>query len=518
MTDAEEPRRRIAVLGGGISGLTAAYILARARQAGAPIEEFLIEARDRLGGLIQTEQVEGFVVEAGPDGFLTEKPEAASLCRELGLGDSLLGSNDRERRTYILHRGRLVPLPDGLQLFVPTRLWPLLTTPLLSLPNKLAILTEWFGNQEQAPSGRDAHSAPRQFAGRTDSGPRPPLRTPSDEQSQTEDESVASFVRRHFGRGMLENIADPLLAGIFGGDSDYLSVRSVLPRFCDMEQKYGSLMRAVLEAKRQRRKANRSAMGPSLKPAPAAQPPLFMTLREGLQQIVTQLRNHLESSRVHLGQRVLGIEPAPASLGRGYKIRCEGDATHEADSIIFTLPTYECGRLLFPLNPTLAGSLAAIPYTSALTVALGYDGGTSARLPSGFGFLVPRKEKRRLLACTFVHTKFSHRAPPGRALLRCFLGGSRDPEVLNLSDAEIVSIVRGELQSILSVSAEPEFIRIHRWPSSMPQYVLGHEERVNKIHRQIEHHPGLFLAGNAYSGIGIPDCIRTGKTAAERAL
>ena len=286
----EQPnRKRVAVLGGGIAGLAAAYTLARARQAGAPVEELLIEARGRLGGVIRTEHLEGFVIEAGPDSFLAEKPEAAALARELGLADSLLGSNDLERRTYILHRGRLVALPDGLMFLVPTRLWPMVTTPLLPLRSKLAMAAELF-------------AAP-----------------PSQNSSQGSDESVSSFVRRHFGEAMLENIADPLLAGVYGGDSGALSVRSVLPRFWEMERKHGSLTRATLRAMRQRRKANASGNAQPDSAGTGAAPrsalPLFMTLKGGLEQLTGKLAEHLEKTRVHLGRRVAGIELAPGGPG-----------------------------------------------------------------------------------------------------------------------------------------------------------------------------------------------------------
>ena len=506
LTNAERKPQRVAVLGGGISGLTAAYTLARARQSGAPIEEFLIEGRSRLGGLVRTEHVDGFVVEGGPDSFLAEKPEATSLCRELGLGDSLLGSNDAGRRTYILYQGRLVPLPDGLQLFVPTRLWPLLKTPLLPARSKLAILAEW-------------------LAGRPESGSAPAGEVRSPLHSETSDESVASFICRQFGGGLLENIVDPLLAGIFGGDSTCLSVRSVLPRFREMEQQYGSLIRAARRGRPLGRPGRgrhvETKGGTSRVPLP---PPLFMTLRDGLEQLVEALKKYLISSRVHLGQQVIGIESArpsrvgaTGSVARAYTIRCEGDTSYEADAIILALPAHECSRILSCFDPALSETLATVPYSSALTVAVGYDAGASDQIPSGFGFLVPRKEKRRLLACTFVHGKFGHRVPPGYALLRCFLGGVRDPQVLHLGDDEIISIVRRELQAILNLSVDPLFYRVYRWPSSMPQYTVGHEERIKAVQRQLANHPGLFFAGNAYSGIGISDCIRTGKAAAEKA-
>lgn len=476
----QESRRKIAVLGGGISGLTAAYVLARARQAGAPIEEFLIEGKDRLGGVIQTEIVDGFVIEAGPDSFLTEKPEAAALCRELGIGDSLLGSNDSERRTYILHRGKLTPLPDGLMLLVPTRLWPMVNTPLLPLRSKVAMASEWM----MAPPNNN------------------------------EDESVADFVRRHFGSAMLDNIADPLLAGVYGGDSALLSARSVLNRFWKMEKKHGSLTRAVLQARRQR-KADAKERGVT---TPRTTPPLFTTLKHGLCQLTETLIKNLESARLHTGQRVAAIELVSTGSGPRYHIRCDGNVSYSADAVVMAMPAHACSRLLRGLDPALAESLDTVPYNSAMTVALAYNEETARHLPPGFGFLVPRKENRRLLACTFVQGKFAHRAPQGKALLRCFLGGSRDQDVLKLGDQEIFALVRHDLASILNLEAEPLFHRIHRWPASMAQYQVGHEEAVARIAAQMENHPGLGLAGNAYSGIGISDCVRTGRAAAERVL
>ena len=470
-------------MGGGIAGLSAAYTLARARRDGAPIDVTLFEGRDRLGGVIHTERVEGFVIEGGPDSFLAEKPEAAALARELGLGDQLLGSNDRERKTYILHGGRLVPLPDGLMLLVPTRLWPMVTTPLIPLAGKVAMAAEWLN--------------------------LPPA-------CQAADESVASFVQRHFGEGMVENIVEPLLAGVYGGDCRQLSIRSVLPRFWEMERRYGSLTRATLRARRERIRAAEEArqFGDSARHQPL---PLFMTLRDGLDKLVSALAQSLENSQVQLETRVFSLEPPPCP-GHAYTIRLENGSTCEAEALVLALPAHEGAKLISPLNPSLATRLGEIPYSSSMTVSLAYERGAREMLPPGFGFLVPRKEKRRLMACTFVHAKFDHRAPAGKALVRCFLGGSADPEVLNLSDQEAVALVRRELQAILNFNPEPLFSRIHRWPSSMAQYVVGHAERVRAVEAESEKLPGLFLAGNAYSGIGISDCARTGRAAAERAL
>jgi protoporphyrinogen/coproporphyrinogen III oxidase len=488
--------RRVAVIGGGISGLAAAYTLARARQGGAPIEEMLFEAGPWLGGVIRTEIVDGFVVEAGPDSFLAEKPQAAAMAHVLGLGHDLIGSNDEARRTYIVHRGRVQPLPDGLIFLVPTRLWPLLTTPLLPLSTKLAAAREMFFSPPQA---------------------------------EREDESVASFVRRHFGKAMVDNIAAPLLAGVYGGDAAELSVRSVLPRFCEMERQHGSLTRATLKAMRQRQAAAKQskppAGSPSEKAATPSQLPLFMTLKGGLQQMTVKLASRIDKNRVLLCRRVQGIEfsaggpgGAADSCSRRFQIACEGDKTYDADSVILALPANLAGGLVSSLDHRLSELLEGIPYTSSMTVSLGFDEHARAALPAGFGFLVPRREQRRMLACTFVHAKFNHRAPEGKAMLRCFLGGAHDPDVLGIPDEDIVHGVRRELKEILNFAAEPLFYRVHRWPGSMAQYPVGHAVRVAAIEQRLEEMPGLYLAGNAFTGIGISDCIRTGKSAAEKAI
>jgi len=512
--------RRIAVLGGGITGLAAAYTLAKARHAGAPIEEFLLEACDQLGGHLRTEHVGGYVVEAGPDSFLAEKPEAAALCRELGLGGQLIGSNDAARRTYILHCGRLVPLPDGLMFLVPTRLWPTFWTPLLSFRSKAAIVADVFAPRPRS-QGKDGPAFNGSFF--------------SDDVVM-DDESVADFVRRHFGDSMLENIADPLLAGVYGGDAAGLSIRAVLPRFWEMEQKHGSLVRAVLAARRQRRRASCTdssrpgALG-SRSAVSGQTLPLFMTLRDGLGQLVEALAARLDPSRVHLGRRVISLRRAgpseaaegshaepPSPAGEGYVIGCEGGAAFAGDAVVLALPTYTCSRLLAPFDERLAQLLGGIPYTAALTVALGYDARALAGLPPGFGFLVPYREQRRMLACTFVHNKFPGRVAPGKGLLRCFLGGARDSSILDSDDTFIMNVIRSELHDILNLRAEPEFYQVHRWPASMPQYSVGHLQRIKLIQSHLEDVPAVFLAGNAYSGIGISDCVRTGRAAAERAV
>jgi len=486
--------KRIAIIGGGISGLSAAYYLERAKNSSSPLKPTpglsgppatlsdisyeLFEASPRLGGVMWTERVEGCLIEAGPDSFLSEKQSAAVLCRDLGIADQLVGSNDAQRKTYILVKGRLVPMPDGLMFMVPTKLMPTVTTPLFSMATKLRMAKEFFA--------------------------KPMLRE--------EDESAAEFVERHFGAEVVDRLADPLLSGVYGGDAARLSVRAVLPRFLDMEAKYGSLSRAMLAAmkKRPTTQASKNAR-------PGAPAPIFTSMFDGMQQLVDAVVAQLPRERLHTGTAVTGV----AREGGRWKV-ISGEGTREFDHVIIATPAYVAAALLKNVSAELSKLLAQIAYSSSVTVALGYDaakfdGKVNGNPPDGFGFLVPRSEGKRLLACTFVHNKFPHRAPEDKFLLRVFLGGSKDEAALELSDDEILRVVREDLYSILKLTAEPRFTRVYRWKRSMAQYEVGHLERVAEIGRLRSELPGLSLIGNAYSGIGVPDCIRTGMEAAGEA-
>ncbi|HYY68955.1 MAG TPA: protoporphyrinogen oxidase, partial [Terriglobales bacterium] len=380
---------RIAIIGGGISGLSAALRLERARREGADLGYTLFESSNRLGGVMRTERVDGCLIEAGPDSFLSEKQPARELCRELGIEDQLIGSHDAYRKTFVLVKGRLVEMPDGLQFMVPTKLLPTIATPLLSWGTKLRIMREFF-------------SKPHKLNG---------------------DESAAAFVGRHFGPEVVERLADPLLAGVYGGSAERLSVRAVLPRFVEMEANYGSLSRAMLAAGKKR-------------PVDGARP-VFTSMKDGMQQLVDAIAAQLDPSAIRMGTRI-------NALGRegSYWLALRQDSTAERfDRVILATPAYIAGGLLRSIEPHLASVLGEIAYTSSVTVALGYatagfDGRGSKR-EEGFGFLVPRSEGKRLLACTFVHNKFPHRAPENRLLLRVFLGGSHDPNVLQLGEEEI---------------------------------------------------------------------------------
>lgn len=454
---------RIAVIGGGISGLAAAFALQKRKQAGAALEFVLFESGSRLGGVLQTDHVEGCVLEAGPDSFLTEKPWASDLCRELGIDDQLIGSNDAERKTYILNMGRLTPIPDGMMFMVPTRLWPVFSSPLFSWKTKLKILREWFSK----PTG------------------------------DTADCSVAKFVARHYGREMVERLADPLLAGVYGGSADQLSVNAVLPRFVEMEAKYGSLGKGMLAARR----------GLSDEPRP-----LFTSLKNGMRQMVDALASRIPENLCRLNTSIASVVPESGK----WLLRSSG-RTEEFDATIIATPAYSAAELL-QSSGDLAGELRSINYSSSLTVSLVYDGSVRAMLPAGFGFLVPHVEGGRILAATFVHNKFPHRAPPNRAVVRCFLGGSKNEEVLAKGDAAIADIVRSELRRILNLHSEPLAGRISRWPRAMAQYEIGHSERLSRIRSFVEPAHGLALAGNAYSGIGIPDCVRLGTEAVQKVV
>jgi oxygen-dependent protoporphyrinogen oxidase len=451
----------VAIIGGGISGLSAAYYLA---QAGVP--STLIEARPRLGGVIQTEHVAGCVIEGGPDSFLSAKPAAMELIREVGLADEVIGSNDHARVTYIRKRGRLVPMPDGLQLMVPTKLMPLLTTRLLSWPTKLRIGMELF---------------------------HPPGRHP-------EDQSVADFVAAHYGAEAVDYLAEPLLSGIFGGSPAELSISSVLPRYVELEAKYGSLTKGVL-AEIAEIKANQ---------AQRPKQPLFRTLKGGLGQLIAALAERAKNHTRILYRRAEAIE----RTGGGFRIRLE-DGSLECAQAIMACEAHNAARLVGNMDGRLANLLAGIPYSSSIIVALTFPDSAFRQPLKGFGFLVPKCERGRLVACTMVGGKFSHRVPAGTTLLRCFLGGMDDGGILAESDSAIIATVVRELHEILGFEATPMFSRIFRWPNSMAQYAVGHGVRVAEIEARTAAIPGLQLVGNAYTGIGIPDCIRMGKQAAE---
>jgi len=457
--------KRIAIIGGGISGLSAAFHLERLGQAGVDVEYSLYESGPRFGGVLLTEQIDGCVVEAGPDSFLSEKPWATELCRQVGIGDQLIGSNDADRRTCILVNGNLVPLPDGLMFMVPTNLTAAAISPLFSARTKMRIAREWFDSPRHVEA----------------------------------DESVAAFIERHYGVEMVERLADPLLSGVYGGEASNLSVRAVLPRFAEMEAKYGSLGRGMMAA--------RKAVNPT------GQRSIFTTLQNGMQTMADAIITRLSPEALHVHTPVQAIQPQ----GHSWVVSA-GFGSDQFDAVIVATPATAAARIINMASLELSGELAAIPYSSSITVALVYGDEVRAALPAGFGFLVPRTVGFNLLATTFVHNKFPHRAPADRALLRCFLGGTRGETMLDLTDQQILGVVRDEIRQILGISAEPRATRIYRWKKAMAQYNVGHLDRIRRIEELVQKLPGLTLAGNAYRGIGVSDCVRSGQDAATQVL
>lgn len=457
---------RTAVIGGGIAGLSAAYELAR-----SAADFVLFEASGRLGGIVETVRRDGFVIECGPDSWVTEKPWARELAIELGLEAEIVPSNDKQRRTYIARGRELVPMPDGMRMIVPTKWEPLLSSPLFSWQARLAYLREPKRAEELKASIPES------------------------------DEPVASFVRRHFGDEATDAIAAPLLAGVFGGSIDRLSVRAVMPAFVKMEREHGSLISALQKSSR----GGESAA-------------VFTTLRSGLQTLVERMTAALPASSIRLHDAVVQVDRS----GAKWQVVASG-GSEEFDAVIVATPADMTRKLLAPMDDVFNRSLE-MDASSAIVIALAFapEIAKSLRIPRGFGFLCPQtgtvSQEPKLLACTFVDQKFSHRAPEGGVLLRAFFGGESAPLLLGSSDEEIVTLARKQLSTFLGPLPEPVFTVVRRWPRSLPQYTVGHLERMEKMKERVHALPGLKLIGNAYYGVGLPDLIRQGRLAARQVV
>ena len=451
---------RVAVIGGGISGLSAAYFLSK---AGVPCT--LIEERPRLGGVILTDNVDGTLIEAGPDSFIARKPWAMELIRELGLADQVIGSQDHTRKTFVVRRGRFIPLPAGLQFLAPTKLWPVLTTSLFSWKTKMRFGAEYF----QRPSITD------------------------------KDRSVAEFVREHYGEEVDRYLAQPLLAGVYGGSSEKLSANSTLPMFVKLEHQYGSLSRGIL-AERSRQSHNDEGGS------------LFLTMRNGMQQLIDTLAGRIEGSVGRVNTTVVGLERRKTA----FRLLLSDRSPIEVEHVIAAVPAYRVADLVTALDAELGETLRSIPYHSSITAALLYARKTFDHPLNGFGFLVPASENRNLAACTWVNTKFAHRAAPDAVFLRGFVAADQAELRWDESDEELASLAHGEISSLMGFGASPRTVRVHRWRRAMPQYEVGHHKRLDAIEGRVKNLPGLHLAGNGYTGIGIPDCVRRSRRIVER--
>jgi len=464
--------RRIVVIGGGIAGLAAAHRLVElSRERQKPVQLTVLEAGNRLGGAIATERTDGFVIEAGPDSFISEKPWAIKLCERIGFAKRLVGTRDENRRTYVVHNGRLHSLPDGFLLLAPTQFWPLIVTRLFSWPGKLRMAMDLLL-------------------------PRGPQRS---------DESLGSFVTRRLGRQALERVAQPLVGGIYTADPDDLSLAATMPRFLEMERKFRSIIWAMWTAQRRAPAAGRAMSG--------ARWSLFVSVDDGMQSLVDALAERLPQGSVRLGTEVRGLEH-----GQSWKINTVSGDTLEADAVILATPAHQSARVVSDCDVRLAEELRGIPYASSATVSLAYRDDQIPRQLDGFGFVVPLVEARSIVACTYSSMKYPGRAPANHVLMRCFVGGAMQQGLFEQDDATMLASVRRELRDLLGVTAEPLLQRIHRHAQAMPQYRVGHLERMARIDACLAQHPGLAVAGNAYRGVGIPDCVHTGEMAAERLL
>jgi oxygen-dependent protoporphyrinogen oxidase len=480
--------KRIAIVGGGIAGVTAAWQLARLALQGSPVEAVLFEASSRLGGIVETVREDGFTMECGPDGWVTEKPWVRELVEELGLEDQLLSSNDATRKTYVVSeangRPELIAMPDRMRMMVPAGLAALDAldrSPLFSAEAKAAYRAEVVRAEELKAAVPDC------------------------------DESVANFVERHFGHEVLEKIGAPLLGGVFGGNVHTLSVRAVMAPFVQIEREHGSLILA-LERALERRAI--SSAGPSTST-------IFTTLRDGLGTLIDAMVAAIPEEWIRLNCPVQTI----AKENQGWRIETRND-TEEFDALLLAAPVYTSAELLRPIDPE-AASLMRLETSSAVLAGFAFK--QHFELPEGFGFLVPprirlgeiRTQERRpsLLAGTFVDQKFNHRAPAGGRLLRGFFGGATADRLLASSDAEVAALTLSELEKVLGTTLPaPDHTIVRRWPHALPQYGVGHLERMAELSAHVDQIGKLRLLGNGYHGVGLPDLIRDARAAARQSV
>ena len=481
--------KRIAIVGGGIAGLSAAYQYAQQNKTGTQVDFTLFEATSRLGGIVETERRDGFVMECGPDSWVTEKPWARDLAEELGLGDQIIPSNDIWRRTYLAPeagaRSRtLSALPDGMRMMVPTNWAAMLNSPLLSWQAKLAYLREP-KRAEELKATALANAA--------------------------HDVSVRDFICHHFGAEVADTLAAPLLAGVFGGDITTLSARAVIPAFVDLEREHGSLIFGLQEKLRQKKSASA----------------IFTTLRNGLGGLINEMEKRIAPACIRKNTAVHALERD----GERWRVRTSGAGAEELfDEILLATPAHVTGLLLAPLDEKIPALLPQ-EASSAIVIALAFapEQARKMRIPRGFGFLVPQGQRRMnegdtfettaeraLLACTFVDQKFPNRVPEGGVLLRAFFGGAEAPALLPESDAALTRLAMHSVGRVLGALPEAKFTVVRRWPRSLPQYAVGHLERMAELEQRVATMSGLQLIGNAYAGVGLPDLIRAGRLAAGR--
>ncbi|HYJ89206.1 MAG TPA: protoporphyrinogen oxidase [Pyrinomonadaceae bacterium] len=496
--------KRIIVIGGGISGLAAAHrMLERTRETGSSVDVTLLEASSRLGGTVKTEERDGFLLERGPDSFISEKPQGLELAKRLDLESRLIQTNQANRRAFIVRNAKLLPVPEGFNLLAPSRLLPFLGSDIFSWRGKArmamdVLLPRKYGST-RAANGAD----------------------------QENDESLADFVRRRLGREALERMAQPMVGGIFTADPERISLRATMPRFLEMERKHRSLILAL----------RRNAIDPGSNPhgsrqtgeggTSGARYSLFLSFDQGMQLLTDTVAKNISevtdtsssTARIRLNTRVESLQLTRENdQPVKWKLTTNAHETLQADEVCVALPAHTAAKLMRDVDIQLASELEGIPYASSATVNVAYKREDIPHPLDGFGFVVPFIEKRSIMACTFSSVKFAGRAPHNCVLLRAFVGGALQPEMFDLTEDQIVSRVLSDLHDLLGIERSPIFAEVSKWENSMPQYHLGHLARVERIRKRLGSLSGLALAGNAYTGPGIPDCIRSGEDAAEALL
>ena len=470
--------RTVVIVGGGISGLATAFSLQeQATKAGLPIRCTILESESSWGGKIVTHRIGEIVTEAGPDSFLSQKHAGLELCTKLGLADQLINTNETTKKACVLYGGRLHDLPEGLLSFVPKQLGVFLRSGLLTWAGLIRM-----GLEIAVPPG-----------------PR------------TGDESLADFLRRRFGSQAFERVLEPLMSGIYAGDAEQMSLRATFPRFFELEQQHGSVVRGMMEAKKT----------PSLPLSGHPRRTMFISLKNGLGDLVTALTQRLAQQGVELrlGCRVEALRVRSHELGRWmYDLILQDGSAFSAESLVLATPAYVSADLLRPLTPIAGGLLDMIPYASTATIAMAFPAQAVPEAIDGFGFIVPRIEGRDLIAATWTSRKWPHRAPADQLLVRCYVGGVGREDILKLDDNALTAKVRTELGDVCGIRAEPSYTEVNRWWKGMPQYTLGHLDRLAQLNAAVGRYPGLVLTGAGYRGVGIPDCISDGVAAAERAM
>lgn len=467
--------RDLVIIGGGITGLSAAYYAAKkAEENGQTLRIAIIEQTSRLGGKIETLRKDGCVIEKGPDSFLARKMPMIDLARDLGLESELVATNPHAKKTYIVRRGVMHRMPPGLILGIPTELAPFAKTGLISVMGKLRALMDLFKKPRMS----------------------------------TEDESLGSFLERRLGHEVIEHIAEPLLAGIYAGDMSKLSLQQTFPQFAEVEQKYGSLIKGMI--------ANRKA-GQSLPGLPdVARGSTFLTFRSGLTSLVERLDDVLREANVDIELGV-GAERFEKLADGGYRIYLDNGNTMETPSIVVTTPSYHASTFLNDHVDTSA--LEAIEHVSVANVVSVFERSVVTKPLDGTGFLISRKEKRAITACTWTSIKWPHTSRGDKLIVRCYIGRAGDEERVEWPDEALKRTVRNELRDLMGVTAEPEFVEITRLKRSMPQYPIGHVQAIQRLREQVgKELPGIYLAGQPYEGVGMPDCIRSGRIAGEQSI